>query len=62
MLTISQFRKLFKRNNKVRFSFVIGPSGLVGSFFTLLTIFFVIRSSAFHNHLPHPSCQPIPHA
>jgi len=39
---ISQFRKLFKRNsNKVLFFVILGPSsGLVGSFFTLLTIFF----------------------
>jgi len=47
---ISQFRKSFKRNNEVRVFFFV-----IGSFFTLLTIILLIRSSA----IPQPPSSPI---
>jgi hypothetical protein len=60
---ISQFRKLFKRNNKVGIIIIIMN--------TLLLVFFVFSSThyftlfyldrpSFHNHFSHPSSQSIP--
>ena len=50
---ISQFRKSFKRNNKVGVF-------LKGSFFYLLTFLSLLDRLSFHNHLSCPFSQPIP--